>query len=220
MFRKNNQQGRVPLKRRYLVLILAAIVLLAVASGTLAWMQYSRTLQTLTLVQVTDLTIVGPNENTLAMNLGDIDVSKDGAQEYVFGVQSNNVDRYWIQLAHTTNIPFTYTIYQATKNGTSFQRGDALDGSYKNPDGSIALAAGDYHDATYQESDGTSYDQVQKNAEPLYWQSSSDGIAITKGETQYFILEISWTARANDKETDMVYLTVGTSGQGTAGGGV
>ena len=30
-----------------------------------------------------------------------------------------------------------------------------------------------------------------------------------------FILEISWDAGANNKETDMVYLTVGTAGGGT-----
>lgn len=213
MFR-NNKQGRVSLRWRYLALALAAVVLLAGAAGTMAWMQYSRTLQTLTLVQVTDLTIVGPSEDTLAMNLGEISVTDSSPRSYVFGVKSNNVDSFWIQLAYTTNIPLTYTIYQATKLGpNNSASADVTEaGAAFQKDGKLVeVSSGKHHPETYQD-----YTLVQENAEPMYVKyAMEDGnIPIDRGATKYFILEVSWTEALSNKETDMVYLTVGASSTG------
>ena len=66
--------------------------------------------------------------------------------------------------------------------------------------------------------------KVQSNAEPLYWLASENGLNVMKpknvqiNETtksayfcDYYVLKIHWEAGTvvNDKETDMVYLTVG-----------
>ena len=65
--------------------------------------------------------------------------------------------------------------------------------------------------------------KVQSNAEPLYWLASEDGLNVMKpknvqkNETtgsayfcDYYVLKIHWEEGTviNDKETDMVYLTV------------
>ena len=72
----------------------------------------------------------------------------------------------------------------------------------------MAYKTGEYHDTTY--SDNAT---VQKNAEPLYWQSTSlvsngnDGI-------DNYVLVVSWTKddSVTDKETEMIYLTAGLGG--------
>lgn len=210
MFRKHNKQGRVSLKIRYLMAIFAAAMLLIAIGSTLAWMQYSRTLQTLTLVRVSYLDIVGPDKNTMAMNLGDVDVSSPGNKAYIFGVESNNVEQFLLQLAYTTNIPFSYEVYQAEKLETGTGTGNIVTDkesgvsfSYNDSDKLIMTGKQD-HDATY----GT-FSSVQSNAEPWYWQAGP--ISINNGETKYFILKITWgdnAANVANKETDMVYLTV------------
>lgn len=216
MSRKTNSNKTFIYRYLALVLVLAALGFAAV--GTLAWLRYYRSLQTMTLVQVTDLTLEGPAENTLAIDLGDIDAT-GGPQYYVFGVNAHLLDSCQIQLAHTTNIPLSYAIYHATKSdsqtdgalgpyaGNSYftKKGDPISGSYPS-DGSTKT----YH-STYNENDS-----VQVNAVPKYW-VSSDPVPITSNNISYFLLEVTPLSNAtNNKETDMVYLTVGTvTGGGT-----
>ena len=206
-------------------MILAALVIST--AGTLAWIQYDRSLQTMTKLQIPILTIQGSAPGSLAMNLGDIDVESGNHQRtYVFGVSSNQPGHYKLQLAHTTNIPLTYTIYPATKepggnsdcteSGISFYySSDApLHGRYLNGAGGTPLVAqqnGTYHDLTYKTNTGA-YPNVQLYAEPLYWQSN-DPKSIEAGEqnTQFYVLEVTWgSGLKNDKETDMIYLTAFT----------
>ena len=65
--------------------------------------------------------------------------------------------------------------------------------------------------------------KVQSNAEPLYWLASENGLNVMKPENvqtneitksqyfcDYYVLKIHWDENTviNDKETDMIYLTV------------
>ena len=225
MARSQNQKKHFSVKLRYLVLFLILLALLLAAVGTVAWMRYIRSLQTVTLVQVTSLSLVGPDENTLAIELGDLDVSSAKSEAFVFGVKSVNLDKCTIQLAHTTNIPFQYEIYQATKNDTSsggnevlaagsyFSYGEKIkdkDAPYLNGTNIALQGDNHYFTSTYQAGTG-SYGHVQKNAAPLYWKSGD--VTITENQTTYFILKVIWGDNlSNNKETDMVYLTVGSGG--------
>lgn len=224
MARSQNQKKHFSIKLRYLVLFLILLALLLAAVGTVAWMRYIRSLQTVTMVQVTDLSLVGPDKNTLAIDLGDLDVSTERSKEYVFGVESVGLETCTIQLAHTTNIPFQYEIYKATKNDTSsggnevlaagsyFSYGDKIKGKEDNYlNGTTIASQGDrFFTSTYEKKEGISY-SVQKNAAPLYWQSGN--VDIKEDGTTYFILKVIWGDNlSNNKETDMVYLTVGTGG--------
>lgn len=225
MARSQNQKKHFSIKLRYLVLFLILLALLLAAVGTVAWMRYIRSLQTVTMVQVTDLSLVGPGgDKTLAIDLGDLDVSTERSKEYVFGVESVGLENCTIQLAHTTNIPFQYEIYKATKSDASSGRNEVLAaGSYfsygekvKDKDASylngatIASQDDRFFTSTYEKKEGISY-SVQKNAAPLYWQSGN--VDINKDGTTYFILKVIWGDNlSNNKETDMVYLTVGTGG--------
>jgi hypothetical protein len=83
-----------------------------------------------------------------------------------------------------------------------------------------------YNDPSYyDDADTSKSDRRQKNAEPLYWQSSAtvDGKAVGYNEyntayqtennrafLNYYVIRVSWGANqvTNDKETDLVYITV------------
>lgn len=224
------QKNHFPVKLRYIILFVLLLALLMTAVGTLAWMRQMRSLQTATLVQVTSLSLEGPNPetpNSAIINLGDIDATVADHESYVFGVRTGIDKKFQVQLAHTTNTPFSYRIYSAEKldsqqdgaveeQGVYFKKGDAVSGGYKNETSpGSKLASQESNSSYYTGTYGSYLTNVQKNAAPLYWQSES----ITQtAEVSYFILEVSWAARENTKETDMVYLTVGTAIDNQEGG--
>ena len=184
-----------------LIAVLAAAVLLSALGGTMAWLRYARSLHTLARIQVPSMTLTGPQgESTLPVALGDMDLSQPGSKESIFRIASNKGTHYILQLAHTTNLPLNYTIYKLS-SASDTSRGTALAGSYRNLSGT--LADGTLHSATYGD-----YSQVQKNAQPLYWQS---GVQTSSGE-EFYVLVVTWDAGANNKETDMIYITAGIGG--------
>lgn len=184
-----------------LIAVLAAAVLLSALGGTMAWLRYARSLHTLARIQVPSITLTGPQgESTLPVALGDMDLSQPGSKESIFRIASNKGTHYILQLAHTTNLPLNYTIYKLS-SASDPSRGTALAGSYRNGDGS--LADGTLHSATYG-----NYNQVQKNAQPLYWQSE---VQTSSGE-EFYVLVVTWNAGVNNKETDMIYITAGIGG--------
>ena len=224
----DNEKKESNWQKRQLILALVTTALLAVVLGTLAWLHYSRNLQTITEIHVPSLWL----DNISTVDLGEIDVenAENGQyrKRYVFAVVSNEKSPFLLQLAHTTNIPFTYTIYNAVKSqdepsgdyeaagGVYFTVGSAVEGRYVNWVDS-GLAGNSYHDATYGE-----YTNVQKNAEPLYWKSKRQEFTQTaKPYISYYVLEVSWGGDQgpnvyNTKETDLIYLmaiTDGTSSQ-------
>ena len=216
-------------QKRQLILALVTTALLAVVLGSLAWFQYPRKLQTLTEVHVPSLWLEGANgQNIKTVDLGEINVEGGSFNKrYVFAVASNEKNPYRLQLAHTTNIDFTYTIYAAqrvetppstgdyeTVSGTYYQIGSPVSGKYQNQDSETKLATDVYHSTTYG-----SYGKVQKNAEPLYWKS--DKLTFPATETSapyisYYVLDVSWDKDVyNTKETDLIYLMVMTEGNST-----
>lgn len=179
-----------------LIAVLAAAVLLSALGGTMAWLRYARSLHTLARIQVPSMTLTGPQgESTLPVALGDMDLSKAGSKESIFRIASNKGTHYILQLAHTTNLPLNYSIYKLS-SASDPSRGTALAGSYRNGDGTL-------HSATYGD-----YNKVQKNAQPLYWQSE---VQTSIGE-EFYVLVVTWKAGANNKETDMIYITAGIGG--------
>ena len=114
--------------------------------------------------------------------MADIDVENGSYKDFVFGIGGADVQQYQIQLAHTTNIPFEYEIYRA-KSVSETEKSEAV----------VYVS-----------------DEDQKNAEALYWQSDTLTVIDNKDPfCDYFIIRVKWNKNVqNNKETDMVYLTV------------
>ena len=111
-----------------------------------------------------------------------------------------------MQLAHTTNIGFTYEIYTATLAdsnastdvveclGKKYKKGAPLPGGYLNIDENNRYATDEYHKKTYGNYTNS---YVQQSAEPLYWKTSSpvklpDKVDDTGYYVNYYILHITW----------------------------
>ncbi|MGN0633983.1 MAG: hypothetical protein ACI4JW_08950 [Oscillospiraceae bacterium] len=214
----------------------AAIILtalLAIAIPVAAWFSNQRGMVTLTKIQSPAALSIGAGnkESCAYIDMSGIDVSDKNvtSKEFVFSVYSSVLGNYKIQLAHTTNIPFTYEIYKASacdENGESvenavvyhskldskdyyYTKGEKITGDYINKQDAVLLADSTQHEATYGE-----YNNVQKNAEPLYWQNDTAIKAVQndgEGFVDYYVLKVSWVNGTvkNDKETDMVYITAG-----------
>ena len=200
----------------------AALVLLAVP--VLAWLYMQRSMETITEIKEPEILSIkaGDMQDIEKLELGTIDVSGDQSKDVVFCVYSAEAGkRYDLQLAHTTNIGFTYSIYKAsapnegsdiTYLGKQYQQRDLLSGRYLNLADDRKHATKDYHATTYG-----AYDKVQQAAEPLYWKSDAqeklpEAQQDATGEfyVNYYILRISWDGTVqNNKETDMIYLMAG-----------
>lgn len=210
-------------KRRAIwAVVSAALVLLAVP--VLAWLYMQRSMETITEIKKPEILSIkaGDMQDIEKLELGTIDVSGDQkSKDVVFCVYSAEAGKsYYLQLAHTTNIGFTYSIYKSsspieggniTYLGKQYQQGDLLSGGYLNlaDDGKHATNA--YHETTYEK-----YDHVQQAAEPLYWKSNGQETLPNKEDANgefyvnYYILHISWDETVqNNKETDMIYLMAG-----------
>lgn len=217
---KQNASAQRLLRKRRAVcgVFLALLALLAVP--VLAWLYIHRSVETMARVNMPYAIRIGAGnaQDVQQLELGNIDVSgEQRSKDVVFCVYSDQQEKaYDLQLAHTTNIGFTYTIYKASMNasgrirdqaGNTYQMGEPLNGSYLNK-GENGYADTTYHEKTY----GT-YQVVQKSAEPLYWKTEKEEILPETGNglyVNYYILHISWdeTVR-NNKETDMIYLMAG-----------
>lgn len=246
-------------KKRFKLLFLCMTILILLISGvTYAWLRVYRNIDNLGMVKApVRLELrAGALESIEQFDLGEIDVSThDLSQSYVFAVYGDKGTQYKIQLAYTTNIPFTYTIYTArqyadelegnsatgkseadvvyTEHKSSgaatyyYYKKDSLPYIILNQNGIVAKAEGAYHNKTYgkSETDANAYSHVQINAEPMYWQTK-DLYTLGSGDcsesiggvsaVDYYILTISWTEEqitngqiANNKETDLIYITIG-----------
>ena len=212
-------------KRRAIwAVVSAALVLLAVP--VLAWLYMQRSMETITEIKKPEILSIkaGDMQDIEQLELGTIDVSGDQrSKDVVFCVYSAEAGKsYYLQLAHTTNIGFTYSIYRAsmaakggdiiTYLGKQYAKDDLLSGKYLNLAEDKKHATKDYHATTYE-----TYDNVQQAAEPLYWKSDEQETLPDKqqdatGEfyVNYYILHISWDKTVqNNKETDMLYLMAG-----------
>lgn len=214
-------------KKRQLVIAVSLSVVLLVALPVYAWFTHKRSVALTTKINApTQLYITAGNKESVAnLEMADIDVEDGTYKDFVFGIGGTDVQQYQIQLAHTTNIPFEYEIYRAKSvqeadkdddtvvyvsnevNKTFYYNidGDKISGNYLNQNGSEILANNTLHEKSYD-----SYGNVQKNAEALYWQSVDLSVTDTEDPfCDYFIIRVKWNDKVqNNKETDMVYLTV------------
>ena len=221
---KNTRQkkdGTLSVRKRRAVIsvIIAALLLLTIP--VLAWFFRQRSMETMTQINLPYALRIGAGNTQpiQQLELSNIDVSKKKYEDVVFCVYSQGANaKYYLQLAHTTNIGFHYTIYKASVQqggaisylGNQYSQGGALAGKYLNVDDAGKYATNQYHETTYG-----NYNNVQRSAEPLYWRS--DEQETLPGEANvnalyvnYYILNISWDETVqNNKETDMVYLMAG-----------
>ncbi len=173
-------------------------------------------------------------EDIRYLYLNGIDVTNESVDhyDYVFCVYGKNVGRFKLQLAYTTNNQFTYEIFNAVEDDETGDvayethgdtpavyyytaTGEALSGGFlnaktvdgqtlgKNATDEAAYAEDEkFHKKTYG-----AYTDVDKYAEPLYWQTSG---TIETGNPRgnfvnYFILRVNTNGKAaNDRETDLI----------------
>lgn len=218
-------------KKIFIITIVLLCIIMIVPMSVFAWFSNKRYLTTMT--KVTSPAIInigaGNKENCKYIDLSGIDVEDDEtSKDFIFCVHSTATSgKYKIQLAHTTNIAFNYKIFPARivdKTGETVVKyhsklknqdlyyekiSDEILGNYINMDSGSQIANDSKHKDTYG-----NYTNVQKNAEPLYWQTNNAIIVDdtnSEGFVDYYVLEVSWdkTKVKNDKETDMVYITAG-----------
>lgn len=186
----------------------------------------------------------GNGEDASRFQIGTVDTTGDDVthKDYVIAVKKDKPTNYILQIGHTTNIPFTYKLYKAgsgTENDNNvvyvgeketfyYKKGTVVSGKYLNKKSEdIILANGDYHKQTYE-----SYSNIQENAEPLYWKSNDTTLGSGTDLVDYYILTVSWAKRPaeqtkdetndkykyiddiEDKETDIVYISVSAKGGG------
>ncbi len=212
-------------KKTWAVTAIAMALLALLIVPVFGWMYMERSMETMTKINIPYALKLGAGNTRpiQELELSNIDVS--GEQKYkdiVFCVYSSQENKeYHLQLAHTSNIGFTYKIYHASKdeNGSvnylkeNYRQGDKLEGRYLNQRDDSKYATDRFHGTTYG-----SYDSVQISAEPLYWKTTEkqtldkETSAITtidedKYYVHYYILRISWDDTVqNNKETDMIYI--------------
>lgn len=211
-------------KRAIAAVVVAALAL--VVLPVFAWLYMQRSMETITKVNMPYALLIGAGDAKpiQQLQLSNIDVSASKSKDVVFCVYSERPSKsYDLQLAHTTNIGFTYEIYTATladsnassENvvsylGKQYKKENPLAGSYLNKDESSDNATNTYHEITYGK-----YDNVQKSAEPLYWKTTNQETLPEKQDdttyyVNYYILRILWDENVqNNKETDMIYLMAG-----------
>lgn len=215
------KDGTLSVRKRRAVIsvIIAALLLLTIP--VLAWFSRQRSMETMTQINLPYALRIGAGNTQpiQQLELSNIDVSKKKYEDVVFCVYSQGEnEKYYLQLAHTTNIGFDYTIYKASVQpdgeisylGNQYRQGDALAGKYLNVDTDGKYATNKYHQTTYG-----NYGNVQQSAEPLYWRSNEKETLPVKANANalyvnYYILRISWDDTVqNNKETDMIYLMAG-----------
>ena len=126
------------------------------------------------------------------------------------------------------NVPFTYTddSGEHTENFTyDFSSTPVISAKPLNKMDEAEIKKHQSHNLSYGDENGQNAinsSKVQKNAEPLYWLANENNLdvlnPINKGKNafggdcfcDYFVLRVYWDENtvSNDKETDMVYLTV------------
>lgn len=213
----NNNQSNDRAEKRLLILALLATALLALIVGTLAWLRYSRSLQTMTTVHVPALYLGGADgSSTIDIDMGDIDVVTKNEQYYAFSVVSKSKDdsNYILQLAHTTNLLFQYEVYEATGpitgEVTDAHRGNKVSMTGLNQVIDAEKKTGTRYDSYGAYADDKDNSQhIHPCADPQYYQSDKRTFKNTS-KIDYYILRVYWNGKIeNNKETDMVYLSVG-----------
>ncbi|MCR5461069.1 MAG: hypothetical protein K6F51_14440 [Acetatifactor sp.] len=223
------------IRRVELVLSILCTVFLLVIFPAFAWFSYVNRMETMTKIKEPDnLDIKAGNfDQIINFEIRDVDIEKmveTGVSEYrVFSVSAGDyMISYYLQLAHTTNIPFTYKIYRATRldeagdgSGVTVQyhpldNADAVTEYQFDPavdEITLTLKNGDASNEshfgrtlamrgedTYYKRTYAENDDPEIYAVPLYYES--ERIIPTqkeKGDHDYFVLEIGWAGSPSDE---------------------
>lgn len=213
------------------VLVVGILMLGAISAATFAW--YAVRAGTAAYVPVfsPEALYIGAGhrdidedtfEDIRYLYFNGLDAEGEDHVDKVFCVYGKGIGAYKIQLAYTTNNAFTYKIYHAAESqnytagaveyivhqaeATAYYYtadGEEIAGTYlnKTEEDGRAIATNANHADTYG-----SYSNVQKNSEPIYWQTSSDQTGNVRGDfVNYYILRIYKNNKAtNDRETDLL----------------
>ncbi|SFC39269.1 hypothetical protein [Ruminococcus albus] len=119
-------------KKIQIIIAVLLTICLITAYPTYSWFRMQRQLQRYEKISSPNSLFItaGHKENPIYFDIGGIDVmgtwkGANGSeiqatyQDYVFCVAGAYVTSYTLQLAHTENNPFTYTIYEATVSDTT-----------------------------------------------------------------------------------------------------
>ena len=119
--KKLNQLNNGAKIRLAMAVVLTLAIVIAVP--ILAWFSYQRQIGTVAKINSPAKLAIksGYNEDIIQFKMSGIDVGNGttpGSQDFVFCVEGEDVRRYNLQIAHTTNIKFTYTLYRAHSDPT------------------------------------------------------------------------------------------------------
>lgn len=194
-------------KSKKIQLIIAVLLTVAVliSAPTLAWFSYQRQIATMAKINSpAKLTIKsGHDEDIIQFEMNGINVGSDnssGSEYFVFCVEGEDIATYNLQIAHTTNIPFTYTLHKAHESASGTVDYEGVDGTtyhyalaeqfydsssyaargvyggYINDSGNSnrTIADDNYTEKSYDTADYNALGDgthVQRYAEPIYWQT-------------------------------------------------
>lgn len=239
------------IKIKLILLLLLCATILGLTGVTFAWFRHLQQLNTVALVQIpSQITLSGANRSELqriSLELTPDDTEDNGQVTIrrVFCIESTA--DFWLEVIRTTNIEnMVIKIYPVRTSDSDLKpdipesgmvkgndgadvfyyipdKAKKLEGNYLNlvTDEKIAIQKGEtgtLHGENYDDGDN-----VQQNAEPLYWRSMNNDSVDTKevfnqqnystaGKAadgmdiyyRYYVLELSWNT--TDQETDLVYL--------------
>ena len=211
-------------------LIICALVASACAASTFAWYFSGKGVASYAPVYAADSLYIGAGhrdiqndtfEDIRYLYFNEMDVKGDEYVDRVICIYGKSVPGYRIQLAYTTNNPFTYELYHATESTTASAgavynpthqtpsedyyytaTGNAIAGTYLNKAQNGTEATSGKHTETYG---SYSTDYVQKNAEPIYWQTSATEVGGKNDFVNYYIVRVYKNGKeSNDRETDVL----------------
>lgn len=198
-----NQILKLTKSKKFQIIISILLTLMVIiALPVMAWFSSERKVATVAKVNTpAKLSIKsGASEDIIQFKMSGINVgdgTESGYKDYVFCVEGEEVSKYRIQIAHTTNINFTYTLYKAYTNNAKdggveyidengnthyyicneeFSSNDTsseLYGHYINLKTRTFIGNRKLADDSYEKKSYESEDVIQQYAEPLYWQTGT-----------------------------------------------
>lgn len=184
----------LPKAKKIQIIIASTLSVLVIAAiPVLAWFSNVRQVSTVAKINSPAKLAIkaGKAEDIIQFKLSGIDVGDGetaGSEDFVFCVEGEDISTYNLQLAHTTNIDFTYTLYKAHTNSEGTVVYTDSDGNIQKYSKAFEFTSdyGDYINKQVDEYSGRkigndnytekSYENseaIQKFAEPLYWQTKS-----------------------------------------------
>lgn len=117
-----NHYAKLPKKQRIQLCIAIVLTVMVICSiPAYAWFARQRTMAVMASINAPYTLYLGAGnqESIIYFDMSSIDVGDVGIthKDYLFSVQGSwDITDYYMQLAHTTNIPFRYTIYRVGTN--------------------------------------------------------------------------------------------------------